>query len=114
MFWAKYGRQLRSWEYYNPELCQQSNDAVCLRQLDHADLVGKYYVGVSIEKLTISFKIKLQTEEIMSFEGTPVVISVLKLSSKGSSYHMKYDILLRPYCIRGQIQDIGSAEGPLG
>ena len=50
----------------------------------------------------------------MIFEGTPGVISVLKLSSKGSCYDMKCDIFLRPDCIRGQIQDTVSAEGPLG
>lgn len=50
----------------------------------------------------------------MIFEGTLLVISVLKLSSKGSCYDMKCDILLRPDCIKDQIQDIVSAEGPLG
>lgn len=50
----------------------------------------------------------------MIFEGTLLVISVLKLSSKGSCYDMKCDILLSPDCIRDQIQDIVSAEGPLG
>jgi len=74
--------------------------------------VGIHYVGVYVEKQTISSKIKLHAEEITIFSGTPVVISVLKLSSKGNCYDMKRDILLRPDCIRGRIQDIVSAEGP--
>lgn len=111
MLWGQAFRgQPRSWEYSNPKLCQWC----CLSQAARPCRAGGNVLSRSIYwKATLSSKIRLHAEEIIISEGTPVVILMLKLSSKGSCYDIKCDILLRPDFSRGQIQDIVSAEGPL-
>lgn len=102
--------QPRSWEYSNPKLCQWC----CLSQSARPCRAGGNVLTRSIYwKVKLSSKIQLHAEEIVISEETPVVILMLKQSSKGSCYDIKCDILLSPDCSRGQIQDIVSAEGPL-